>query len=961
MRPLRLAALAVLLVLAAPAHGQWTRYVNVFTGTGGTGHTFPGPSLPNGLVQLGPDTRVDDSWEGCAGYHYADSLIYGFSHMHLSGTGISDYGDVMLMPTMGDTTTDRTRYRSAFRHATEEGAPGYYAVTLDASGIRVRLTATTRAGLQAYTFPRAGWANVVLDLTHRDRLLDGRVRAVGANAIEGVRRSAGWAPNQTVAFRTEFSKPWAAMHVRTGSSGTHAVVFRFRVRAGETILARTGISGTDEAGARKNLAAELPTWNFEAVRRAANRAWNDALGRIAVSGGPLRARQNFYTALYHLLLAPNTWSDVDGRYRGRDDRLHTASGYTPHTVFSLWDTFRAAHPLYTLVYPERARSFARTFLAQYDEGGRLPVWELAANETNTMIGFHAVPVLADTRAQGVTGFDADRALAAMQAAAFHDGFGQPAFNRQGFVGVEDEPESVSKTLEYAFDHAVIAGFARALGRDSLARAYGRRALGYRHVFDPATGFFRPRQNGGWLTPFDPREVNNHFTEANAWQYGFFAPHDLGGHIRLLGGPAAYAAKLDALFAAPDATTGRNQADITGLIGQYAHGNEPSHHVAYLYGYVGRGERTQRLTRTILDSLYAPTPDGLPGNEDCGQMSAWYVFTALGLYPVTPGSGQYALTGPRFDRAVVRLAGGRRLVIEANPDAGPYVQRLTMDGRPHDSLTVASAALRRGGVLRYTLGPRPGAWSRGPAAVPALDDAGFVAVPSLAASGRSFAGTTALTITGVPAGGAVRYTLDGTAPTGASPAYAGPVRLDRTTTVRARAFDAAGRASPEAVGTFVRRPHDWAVTLGATPGQMYTAGGPEALVDGLEGTTEWRIGDWMGFQGQDLVATFDLRRPTAFGAVHATFLQDARPWILFPPTVAFDVSDDGRTWREVLTAAAPVPPDSLRPQTHRFGGRLSAPVTARYLRLRAATAGALPAWHPGAGGASHLFVSEVGVD
>jgi predicted alpha-1,2-mannosidase len=956
----RLSAVLMLLFAAAPASAQWTRFVNVFTGTGGVGHTFPGATRPFGMVQLSPDTRVDDSWESCAGYYYADSLIYGFSHTHLSGTGIPDYGDVMLMPLYGDTTTDRARYRSRFRHDSEAAAPGFYSVTLDDEGIRVRLTATERVGLQEYTFPRAGLVNVVLDLRHRDRLLEGSARSVSPSAVEGLRRSSSWAQDQRVYYRTEFSKPWVERHTRRGPEGTQAVVFRFRVRAGERLFVKTALSSTGTEGAARNLQAEMPGWGFDAVRRAADVAWNRELGRIAVSGGTLRARQNFYTALYHVMIAPNLWSDVDGRYRGLDGNVHTAEGTGAYTVFSLWDTFRTLHPLLTLIDPERTRDMVRTMLAMHRQSGRLPVWELAANETNTMIGFHAVPVIADAYVKGITGFDPDEALRAMVDAANHSGYGQPTYNRNGFLAVEDEHESVSKTLEYAYDHGVIALMAQALGRDSLAAAYRRTALGYRNLFDAGAGFFRPRQNGGWLTPFDPREVNNHFTEANAWQYGFFAPHDVAGHLRLLGGPAPYAAKLDSLFRAPERTTGRNQADITGLIGQYAHGNEPSHHVAYLYTFAGQGARTQRLVRTVLDSLYAPTPDGLPGNEDCGQMSAWFVMSALGLYPVTPGHPHYAVGTPLFERAVVRLANGRQLTITGNPAAGPYVAGLRLHGRPYGLLSIPHDAIAGGGTLAFTLAGRPQPWGRA-GDVPAMEAPGFVPAPVVEGALRSFKERQVVTLRSLAPGMTIRYSRDGAAPTATSPVASGPIEIAESGTLRAVAFDAAGHASGEARAVFTKRPNDWAITLGTPYSRQYTAGGPEGIIDGIRGETDWRKGGWQGYQGTTFTATLDFGRRRTVRRVWASFLQDTRPWIVLPRAVVFEASDDGQAWREVYRASHNVPPDDYTAQVYALGGTLPAPVEARFLRIRAEPFGTLPAWHLGAGHPAWTFVDEVGVE
>ncbi len=991
----RLAALVLLLTALTPppVRAQWTRHVNVFTGTGGTGHTFPGATVPFGMVQLSPDTRRDDSWEGAAGYYHADSLVYGFSHTHLSGTGVSDYGDILVTAFYGDTTTAPDRYRQAFRHDREAGSPGYYAVTLGgrpgvsgSGGIRVRLTATPRVGVQEYTFPRAGEVTILVDLTHRDFLIASRLRRLPASSnapasFAGMRRSRAWADDQHVYFQTDLSRAPDAAEIRSGPVGPTHALLRYRVRAGERILVRTALSSVSEDGAAANLAAEHPGWSFEATRRAADALWNAEIGRVAVTGGTERQRQNLYTALYHAFLAPNLWNDVDGRYRGRDGAIHTApmrprvgaaaasgraSGplrrHDVYTVFSLWDTFRTAHPMLALLAPQRAADMAETLLRQYEQSGRLPVWELAANETNTMIGFHAAPVLLDAAARGVATFDADLALRAMIDAADHDGFGQPTFNRQGYLSADDEPESTSKTLEYAYDNWTVAEMARRVGRDSIARVFDRRALGYRNVFDAATGFMRPRRNGGWLPGFDPYDISNHYTEANAWQYSFFVPHDVLGWRAALGGPDALEARLDSLFSAPTETRGRAQPDVTGLIGQYAHGNEPSHTFAYLYAATNAPHKTQRLVRTVLDSLYAPTPDGLPGNEDCGQMSAWFVMSALGIYPATPGTDRYVLTAPLFPSARIDVGGGRVLRIETR-GRGRYVRSVSMNGRALGALTLVHADLVRGGRLVFDLSETPVRWGRIPDALTTrVNDADFVAAPLVTAGDRSFDARTRVAVEARTPGAVVWATLDGTAPVpGRSRRMTEPVAIDATTTLRAVAVLPGGATSGETRATFVRRPNTFAVTLADAPAPAYATGGARALTDGITGTANWRAGDWLGFWGPDLDATLDLGAIRPVRAVSARFLQDVRPWIVFPRAMTVEISLDGAAWTPVLRATHDRPVAMTAPEVMTLGGPLAAPVEARYVRIRGLNYGTLPAWHPGAGYDAYVFVDEITVE
>ncbi|HSL53490.1 MAG TPA: GH92 family glycosyl hydrolase, partial [Pyrinomonadaceae bacterium] len=600
-----LVLLLAFLPAQASAQHDLTRYVNPFIGTGGHGHTFPGAIVPYGMVQLSPDTRLT-GWDGCSGYHYSDSKIYGFSHTHLSGTGILDYGDILLTPSVG------RAYSGRFQHRNETATPGYYSVKLDDENVLAELTATARAGMHRYTFPATDDANIVIDLAHRDKVIDSNLEITSATKVVGWRRSQSWAKDQIVYFALEFSQPFTA-HSSTDTE--RQTSFRFDTRGGAPVLVKVGISAVDVDGALKNLHAEIGHWDFDKVKSDARRMWNAELNKIAVTGGTVAQLTNFYTSLYHVMTAPNLFMDVDGRYRGRDFKTHVAKDFSNYTVFSLWDTFRAAHPLYTIIDRKRTRDFIKTFLVQYEQGGRLPVWELAANETDTMIGYHAVSVIADAAVKGIDGFDLNKAFAAMKHSAElreHRGLG--AYIDQGFISTEYERESVSKVLEYAYDDWCIAQVAQMLGKKEDYERYNARAQSYKNVFDRVSGFMRPRNNGGWVEPFDPREVTFAFTEANSWQYTFFAPHDISGLVALMGGRGQFARKLDQLFTADSRTTGREQVDITGLIGQYAHGNEPSHHMAYLYNYVGQPWKTQSRARQIMVQFYKPEPDGLIGNE-----------------------------------------------------------------------------------------------------------------------------------------------------------------------------------------------------------------------------------------------------------------------------------------------------------------------------------------------------------
>jgi predicted alpha-1,2-mannosidase len=936
------------------AQQDLTRYVNPFVGTAGHGHTYPGATRPFGMVQLSPDTRLT-GWDGCSGYHYSDSIIYGFSHTHLSGTGISDYGDILLMPTVGNVnlnalidSSPEKGYASYFQHRNEKASPGYYAVQLDDDNILAELTATERAGLHRYTFPVTQQANIIIDLTHRDKVLDSGLRITGRDTIVGWRRSQAWAKEQIVYFAIQFSHPFIGSGIavddklveglREGRGKNVKGYVRFYTGIGPEVLARVGISAVDINGAWLNLAAELNHKTFEKVRAEAAAAWNAELNKITVTGGGTAQLTNFYTALYHAMIAPNLFVDVDGRYRGRDMQVHTAKGFQNYTVFSLWDTFRAAHPLYALIDQKRTRDFIKTFLVQYEQGGRLPVWELAANETDTMIGYHAVSVIADAAAKGIDGFDLNKAFEAMkQSAEFRQHRGLGPYIDNGFIAMEDERESVSKVLEYAYDDWCIAQVARMLGRTDDYQRYLARAQSYKNVFDPVSGFMRPRTNGNWIEPFDPREVTFAFTEANSWQYTFFAPQDVSGLMKLMGGPRAFARKLDQMFAAESRTTGREQVDITGLIGQYAHGNEPSHHIAYLYNYAGEPWKTQFRARQIMDEFYQPTPEGLIGNEDCGQMSAWYVFSAAGFYPVTPGSTIYAIGTPLFPEVRFKLENGKSFVVKARgvSDKNFYIQSATLNGTPYAKSYLEHGDMVKGGELVFDMGPQPNRqWGRGFGNEPVAEVAGFEMIPVPVVTGtRTFRGQSKVGVQNLAPSSVVYYTTDGSEPTVKSTRFLRPFAINRDTTVKARAVDRSGKQSAVVTAAFHRIPHDWKITLSSKYSSQYPAGGDSTLIDGIRGTMNWSGGAWQGYWEKDLEAVVDLGKVQTVSKVGAGFLQDIGSWIWFPRRVEIELSIDGKTFTPVASIAH----DQRDTTIVNFVQRIT-PQNARYVRLRAVNSG-----------------------
>ena len=687
--------------------GFITDYVNPVIGTGGHGHTYPGVSVPFGMVQLSPDTRLK-GWDGCSGYHASDSIIYGFSHTHLSGTGCSDYGDFLFMPVTGEVGLTDYGYKASFKNSGDQeiATAGNYVVYLN-NGIKAELTCTKRVGVHRYTFPQLQNAGIVVDLKHRDKVLDSRLKIVSNTEIEGMRVSSSWAEHQELYFVARFSKPFTysravvddkPVQAFTESTGKSIIAcFNFATSKDEKIMLKVAISAVSCENARKNLDAEVPGWDFHSVANAAAVSWNDELGKILVEGGSKDQKITFYTALYHAFLNPNIYSDADGSFRGRDMKIHASKGFDYYTVFSLWDTYRATHPLFTLLEQKRTNDFINTFLTQYEQGGLLPVWELSSNETDCMIGYHSVPVIVDAYMKGIRGFDARKALEAMKHSANQDRLGLKYFRTLGYIPADKEGESVSKTLEYAYDDWCIAQMAKSLGNTNDYNTFIRRAQAYKNIFDPSSGFMRAKLNGTWYSPFDPAEVNFNYTEANSWQYSFCVPQDLDGLIDLLGGKEKMAKKLDEMFAAKTQTTGREQVDITGLIGQYAQGNEPSHHMAYLYDYAGEPWKTQALVHKICKELYSNSRDGLCGNEDCGQMSSWYVMSAMGMYPVTPGTTTYAIGTPLFPEMKLKLENRKEFTIKASNVSNEnfYIQSAKLNGQPYTRCFIDHSDIMKG--------------------------------------------------------------------------------------------------------------------------------------------------------------------------------------------------------------------------------------------------------------------------
>ncbi|MDA0728433.1 MAG: GH92 family glycosyl hydrolase [Bacteroidetes bacterium] len=958
--------------------------VNPFIGTGGHGHTYPGATSPFGMVQLSPDTRLD-GWDGCGGYHYTDSVVYGFSHTHLQGTGVSDYGDILVMPCtkFGPGDTWRDMYQSRLNKATEKAHAGWYSCDLVDQNIHVELTTTPRMGIHRYSLREQDTLTLMVDLDHRDALVHYSIEPRGSRTVVGHRVSQNWAQEQHVYFALKFDRDFVwedqmmeIERIDTLAEGSIRQIMRmvpvFKLDFGmvETLNVQAGISFCDIEGALRNLESEaIHGFDFDAYAMDNRQRWDEQLGRVSIEGGSPSDRTVFYTALYHATTVPNLASDVDGRYRGTDLQVHALKpGDGEHyTVFSLWDTYRALHPLLAWIEPERTRDMIRTMLRMYRDGGQLPVWELASNYTGCMIGYHSVPVMADATSWGIEGWDERLALEAMIQAADSLHLGLDAYASLGYIPSDHEHESVSKTLEYAFDDACIARHARRVGDTLVATRFERRATHWKNLVHPETKFIQPKRQGAWIEGFDPREVNFNFTEANGWQYLFAVPHDIEGQRDLMGGDDAYLQRLDDLFQAPIQTTGRVQPDITGLIGQYAHGNEPSHHVAYLPSYAGEPSATASRVRQICREFYTAEPDGLCGNEDCGQMSAWYVWSALGMYPVEPGSGQVVLGSPMFPRVVIAPAGGNATTeIRARGlnDRAIYPTAIRWHESGGRSSSVikqsylTTTQLRTGGMLEVLMASTPDPmFGRAESDRPHSSwiAQGSVPVPAFEAP-RSFRDSTAWVALQHLDSSAVLQWSDDAGQTW-NPAY-DPWAVHVSSVLWGRAI--VGKDTSSVVSHEITRvDHQWVLTLDAPADNQYTAGGSDALIDGLRGGIDFRTGEWQGHWGHDVVATLDLGSLEEVNSMEISALQDIKPWIWSPKRVLFSASSDGVDFDLVHIAQSHLDEDDWNVQRETFV--CDQPVTTRYIQIQAEGRGPIPAWHLGSGNDRWMFLDEIVLD
>ena len=991
-----------------------TSLVNPFIGTGGHGHTFPGPTMPFGACQVSPDTRLE-GWDGCSGYHHSDSVIYGFSHTHLSGTGCSDYGDILLMPVTKEMKLDNYQYASKFSHGREKAHAGYYEVFLDDPQVKVELTSTLHGGYHRYKYPINAEQYVVLDLKHRDELLDSRMLQIDDFTIKGYRFSKAWAKNQKVYFEIKFSKPIESIQYEENKKGnlsnalhlenSQQCIIKFQkdktVIANPNIEVKVAISGVDEEGAHLNLAKEMPkdNWDFDWYRKSCEQEWQKELSKIKISQiqNSTSSQEKmviFYTALYHCMIHPSIFNDVDGRYRGRDDKIYNTQGkFNYYSVFSLWDTYRALHPLLTIIDKKRTNDFINTFIKQYEQVGRLPVWELSSNETNCMIGYHVVSVIWDAYNKGIRDYDVNKAFEAMKDIATQesdyiignsqfavsnvknadnrlltsdikmkdiakqrcaDADALESYNRYGYVRSDDSHESVSKTLEYAYDDWCIAQMANALGKKKDYEYYTNRSHNWMNVYDPTTGFMRARKNGTLYEPFSPYTVDNNYTEANSWQYSFYVPHEMEKLIGISGMVQNFEKNLDNLFSAKEKTEGREQADITGLIGQYAHGNEPSHHIAFLYRYAQNQSKETEITNRIANEFYKNSPDGLIGNEDCGQMSAWYVLKSIGVYPTCPGNNKYTITEPLFDKIILNNKTEINKIDTSKSKYKSFCNNGFANEISHADLQLEKK-IKINSMVFNTAG------------CGIASAKGFNSIPYILPHKSIFKNSTLIEF-GVAKNGFghddvnIFYSTNN----GDFILYTKPVQITENTNFKFYSTLKNGFNSKSRIQTaeFTKLPTDRKIILQNQYNPSYHAGGAEGLMDGIYGKLNWRAGDWQGYQGEDVEVIMALDKPAAIKKIATNFLEDQNAWIFYPKAVSFYVSNDSINWTLVETIPTNKSDHANEASISMFDVNKIAlqklnieHQTSKFVKMVAQNFGPMPQWHEGRGNPTFIFIDE----
>ena len=938
------------------------KYINPFIGTGAHGHTFPGPTRPFGMVQIGPDTRIE-GWDGCSGYHYSDSIIYGFSHTHLSGTGIGDYCDLLIMPFSGELTfnngyndNNELCYSSLFDKKNEMAKAGYYEVELAKHQITAKLTCTDRVGIHKYSYKNTKDARLIIDLEHRDKLLDWKLSINEDNQLTGSRISSSWANKQFFYFCIDFSSDYQVEFNNTNAP-TKAVI-TFKNLGKDELMVKVGISTVSEENAKNNLMLEALHWDFDQYRLEAEDSWRKQMDKIQIETNHDSIKTIFYTSLYHSAIAPNLISDIDGSYRGTDFKIHH-DDEPNYTVFSLWDTFRSTHPLYNILYRDKTALFLNTFNNQYKNGGQLPIWELSANYTGCMIGYHSVSAIVDAYVKGIQFNDYSSLYNGMLSIANRNILGIPSYLKHGYIPSHDESESVSKTLEYAYDDWCIAQLAKEMNDSLSFNSFISRAQSYKNIFNPETGFMQPKYNGTWKSDFIPSEVNFNYTEANGWQYAFFVPHDISGLIEGHGGKDNFEQHLDGLFNNDSELEGRHQADITGLIGQYAHGNEPSHHMAYLYNCIGKPEKAQYMVHKILNDMYYSSPTGIVGNEDCGQMSSWYVLSAIGLFDINPGDPYYVIQTPLVNKASLKLENGNSFSIKKTGIENDeiYIAKVELNGKVMDRNYLHIDEIMKGGELVvYTTSDTSNSWSINDYYITKISSNIITPNPVIKAKSKTFMDTLSISMD--------CYQCDsilyGFGENNMSTFYKNPIIISNSTSINAVAYFNGIKSKIENA-TYIKHDKDYEIGLKNKYSNQYTGGGTKALIDGLTGPNNFMTGLWQGYHNVDFEAIVDLKSQTKINSISVGALQDIRSWIWFPKEVDFYVSKDGKEFQFVDKKAHVFPDNDERSMTHVFESKLSKSTFGRYVKVVAKNYGKCPNWHLGAGGDTWLFFDEIRIN
>lgn len=950
-----------------PASGPFKPqpYADPMIGTDAHGHTFPGATTPFGMVQLSPDTRLD-GWDGCSGYHYSDTFIYGFSHTHLNGTGCSDYGDILVTPAterplLHNGADGKPGYRFSFSHSGEHAEAGYYSVKAD-NGIFCELTASPRTGVHRYTFTKDVEAHLLIDLVHRDAVTSSGLRIVNDSTISGWRHSEAWARDQKLWFTATFSTPFTAeifsndSALKTNSAESKAIkaILRFG-KLSKPLEVKLALSPVSVENALLNLVTETGGMNFDKVRAKAVEHWNSVLGKMEVDTGSETQKRIFYTALYHCYISPNIYSDVNGDYRGPDGNVHSDTTREHYTVFSLWDTYRTLHPLFTILEPKRTGDFIHTFSSFHQQSKRLPMWELSANETNCMIGYHGVSVIADAWMKGITNYDTTAALNAMLETGNGNYRVQPVYRDNGFVP-GDEAESVSQTLEYAYDDWCIAQIAARAHRPADAEVFGIRSQYWKNLFDDKTRFFRARRRNQFTEPFTPEEVNIHYTEANAWHYSLYVPQSIHELMTLHGGESQLAAFIDKLFTSDPETSGREQADITGRIGQYAHGNEPSHHTAYLYAWTGQHWKTQERVREICQTLYTDKPDGLCGNDDCGQLSAWAVMSMAGFYPVTPGQPIYVIGAPQFNKVTIHLENGKKFIISSS-GKGNYISSATLQKQDYQKVWLGHETVVQGGELHFTRSEIPdkqwGAKMEMRPPSPSASASGTLTLsPRISTLKEDFGKSLQLSFTTPQPGSEIfwkkKEDKDWKKYTSTLKEGYGTYLVFATRK---------GAANSDTLSMNFVRPPAWkSITCSKKYAPQYAASGPRALIDGINGTSDFRTGDWQGYSETEVEWVIDLGGSSQVSEVTMNFLHDQRSWIFLPREVEFLASSDGVHYSTLSHNKNQFDDHNGDPKIIPFRASLNGEYT--HLKIIARGFEKCPEWHPGKGNRAWMFADEI---